>query len=319
MNQEPLILSPAFQERIWGGHKLKDLFGYDIPSDQTGEAWIISAHRNGPSQVENGALAGKTLNVVWQEHPELFGKEKANEAFPLLVKLLDANADLSVQVHPNDTYARRVEGEPYGKTECWYVVDCEDNAEIVFGHHAKSESEFREMVEAGEWDDLLRRVKVNKGDFIYVPSGTIHAIGKGIVILETQQSSDITYRVYDYGRTDADGNERELHIDASIAVTHYPHHAEQQEHETVTVEGLTKTKLVQADYFTVYHLEVDGAATAPVKADYILMSVLDGTGTLVVNGQDYTLEKGTNLILPATVASYELKGRMEMIVSHETQ
>src|SRR5690606_31738382 len=143
--------------------------------------------------------------------------------YPLLVKILDAADDLSVQVHPNDSYAREVEGVPYGKTECWYVLSAEEGAELVLGHHAKTREELVQMMDQGEWDKLLRRIKVKAGDFIYVPSGTIHAIGKGIVILETQQSSDITYRVYDYDRRDSMGNKRELHLDRAREVTLVPH------------------------------------------------------------------------------------------------
>src|SRR5699024_1532591 len=177
----------------------------------------------------NGPLKGQNLRQVWDEHPDLFGKTEAGTTFPLLVKILDANDNLSVQVHPNDTYAQEVEGEAYGKTECWYVLGADEGAEIVFGHHATSREEFLSMVETGNWDELLQRVKVRQGDFFYVPSGTIHAIGKGIVILETQQSSDITYRVYDYDRKDASGNTRPLHIDSSADVTHFPHDVRQQE------------------------------------------------------------------------------------------
>ncbi|WP_217588066.1 mannose-6-phosphate isomerase, class I [Lentibacillus saliphilus] len=317
MNQEPIFFAPVFQERIWGGDKLRTLFGYDIPSTHTGEAWVISAHENGPSVIVNGEFAGQTLADVWTNHPDVFGRESTDDAFPLLVKVLDANDNLSVQVHPDDTYAQQVEHQPYGKTECWYVLDCDDDAEIVFGHHASSKEEFKQMVEDGEWDQLLRRVKVKKGDFIYVPSGTIHAIGKGIVILEIQQSSDITYRVYDYGRQDAHGQERELHIDSSIAVTTYPHKAEQQEKVRHDIGDLTETRLVQAEYFTVYHWVLNGKVETPVDADFVLVSVIEGAGSLTIAGQTYALTEGQHFLLPASVESYELKGNMSLIAAHE--
>ena len=199
MYNEPIFLQPEYKERLWGGTKLQELFGYSIPSEQTGEAWCISGHANGPNTIKNGPLQGKTLADAWNEQRELFADESGEE-FPLLVKILDSSKDLSVQVHPDDTYARELEGENYGKTECWYVIDCEPGAEIIFGHHATNKQELERMVENGEWDGLLRRIEVQPGDFFYVPSGTIHAIGEGIQILETQQSSDITYRVYDYDR-----------------------------------------------------------------------------------------------------------------------
>lgn len=316
MYNEPIFLAPAFQDRIWGGSKLRTLFNYDIPNDHTGEAWIISAHKNGPSTVLNGSLKGELLDKVWKEHPELFGKEATSEDFPLLVKLLDANDNLSVQVHPDDAYARN-EGEQYGKTECWYVVDAEPGAEIIYGHHALSKEEFRERVDSGEWDELLRSVKVKKGDFYYVPSGTIHGIGKGIVILETQQSSDITYRVYDYDRTDDQGNPRDLHIEQATEVTTFPHHDSVSERVTSTKEDLESVQLVEEEYFTVYHWQLSGSVSTPLKADYLLVSIIDGSGSITVDGQEFSLKKGDNFILPTTIENYVLAGDLEIIASHE--
>ena len=317
MYNEPIFLQPVFQERIWGGTKLNSLFGYHIPSDRTGEAWVISAHKNGPSEILNGSLKGKTMLDAWQEHPELFGKQQAKEAFPLLVKILDANDNLSVQVHPDDTYAQEVEDEPYGKTECWYVLHAEPDAEIIFGHHAQTKEEFLNLVERGRWDDLLRRVKVKQGDFFYVPSGTIHAIGSGIVILETQQSSDITYRVYDYDRTDDAGNKRQLHIQSSADVTHFPHHVKQQNQMTELKKDLTSTRLVEAEYFTVYHWKLAGKVKHPLIRDYILMSVIFGQGKINTGANVFDIKKGDHFFLPANVTDYELEGNIELIVSHE--
>ncbi|WP_053217755.1 mannose-6-phosphate isomerase, class I [Virgibacillus senegalensis] len=317
MYKEPIFLEPVFQERIWGGQKLKTEFGYDIPYDHTGEAWVISAHPNGPSRIVNGPLQGSTLKDAWEQHGELFGEAaKGGEDYPLLVKILDAANDLSVQVHPDDTYAREVEGEPYGKTECWYVIDAEENAEIIFGHHAGSREEFKEMVDSGQWDDLLRKVKVKAGDFVYVPSGTIHAIGKGIVILETQQSSDITYRVYDYDRTDDQGNTRELHLDSAIAVSTVPHETVDIEQKQTSKDGLTSHRLVQQEYFTVYHWELDGEVDQAVEEDFLQVSVLDGEGEITVEGTTFSLKKGDHFILPSTVDRYHLSGKASFIVSH---
>ncbi len=316
MYKEPIFLEPVFQERIWGGQKLKTEFGYDIPYDHTGEAWVISAHPNGPSRIVNGPLQGGTLKDAWEQHGELFGEAAKGEDYPLLVKILDAANDLSVQVHPDDTYARQVEGEPYGKTECWYVIDAEENAEIIFGHHAGSREEFKQMVDSGQWDDLLRKVKVKAGDFIYVPSGTIHAIGKGIVILETQQSSDITYRVYDYDRTDDQGNTRELHLDSAIAVSTVPHETVDIEQKQTSKDGLTSNRLVQQEYFTVYHWELDGEVDQAVEEDFLQVSVLDGEGEITVEGTTFTLKKGDHFIVPSTVEHYHLSGKASFIVSH---
>jgi mannose-6-phosphate isomerase len=315
--KEPIFLQPVLQERIWGGQKLNTQFGYEIPSKQTGEAWVISAHPNGPSVIRNGPLAGKTLADAWKEHGSLFNKSAGNEEeYPLLVKILDAADDLSVQVHPDDQFAREVEGVPYGKTECWYVVSAEEGAELVLGHHAQTREELEEMAGQGQWDKLLRRVKVKAGDFVYVPSGTIHAIGKGIVILETQQSSDITYRVYDYDRTDAAGNKRELHLERSIQVTTVPHQDAEVEQAEKTIGGLTEKKLVEEPYFTVYHWQLNGEASRELAVDFLQVSVLDGTAEITIEGQVHPLEKGTHFVLPHGIGEYSIKGQAEFIVSH---
>lgn len=316
MYKEPIFLEPVFQERIWGGDKLKTEFGYEIPSNKTGEAWIISAHPHGPSVIKNGPLTGKTLQDAWKENGELFNKEKDNEEeFPLLVKILDANDDLSVQVHPDDQYAREVEGVPYGKTECWYVLSAEPDAELILGHQAHTREELEHMMDSGKWNELLQKVKVKKGDFVYVPSGTLHAIGKGIVILETQQSSDITYRVYDYDRTDDKGNKRELHLDKAKEVTTVPHQPVSLDFSTVVVDGLTKTQLVEAQYFTVEHWQLQGQANLSMNKDFLQVSVIEGKAEIDLDGQSFQLQKGTNFILPHGIKDFTLKGEAEFIVS----
>lgn len=317
MHKEPLFLTPAFQERIWGGNKLKTMFDYPIPSNETGEAWVISAHENGPSLVKSGDLTGQTLTEVWENHPEYFNTEHTHEkSYPLLVKILDANKDLSVQVHPDDTYANEVEGVPYGKTECWYVLEADPGAEIVFGHHAASQEAFRELATNGKWDQLLRYVPVKKGDFIYVPSGSIHAIGAGIVILETQQSSDVTYRVYDYDRKDAAGNTRELHLDKSIDVTTAPHQNPKLNEVQTQIGDLLIKQLVKEKYFTVSEWTLDGIANLHQDHDFLQVSVIDGRATLTVGDTMYTIEKGTHFILPYQIGDYQLEGKATFIVSH---
>lgn len=312
---EPLFLKPVFKDRIWGGTQLNTLFGYEIPSETTGECWGISAHPHGPCEIVNGPLKGQTLDNVWVSHPELFG-HYASKEFPLLTKILDARTDLSVQVHPDDRYAQEVEHVPYGKTECWYVIDAEPGAEIVYGHHAETPEAFREKVEAGDWDSLLRKVKVKAGDFFYVPSGTIHAIGGGILILETQQNSDITYRVYDYDRKDAEGHTRELHIDQSIAVTTYPHQDPALDFKKKEVEGATVTQLVSESNFTVDHVALDGTLVQTQTKPFLLVSILNGEGSLTTNGQSYSIKKGDHFILPSTLGEFEVQGNLQAIVSH---
>lgn len=317
MYEEPIFLEPVFQDRIWGGKKLHTLFGYDIPSDKTGEAWVISAHEKGPSIIANGLLKGRNLLEAWNENPTLFGKKQRSGDFPLLVKILDANESLSVQVHPDAGYAQEMENVPCGKAECWYVLDCETNSQIILGHRAESREDFRKRVDAEQWDELLLPVPVKKGDFFYIPSGTVHAIGNGIMVLEIQQSSDITYRVYDYGRKTREGKTRELHIQSAIDVINFPHHSVRLSQNAMNRGDLASTQLIKELYFTVYHWDIKGKVETPLKMDYLLVSVIDGSGEISVNGKTFPLAKGSHFILPAMVESYGIEGDLELMVTHE--
>lgn len=315
MLKQPIFLSPVFQERIWGGTALRDQFGYDIPNERTGECWAISAHPNGPNVVREGEFEGKTLADLWNDHRELFGDYKGDQ-FPLLTKILDANKDLSVQVHPNDEYANINENGELGKTECWYVIDCKENAEIVYGHHAQSKEEFIQMVEEEQWDKLLRRVKIKPGDFFYVPSGTIHAICEGTLILETQQSSDTTYRVYDYDRKDKNGHTRELHLEKAIDVTTAPHVDQGSKPSITEKEDLKTTTYVKDQYFSVYKWNINGKAALSQHQPFMLVSVLEGNGTLENGEHSSKLKKGDHFILPANFGEFIINGQIECIVSH---
>ena len=310
---EPLFLQSVMQEKIWGGQRLKTEFGYEIPSPTTGEYWAISAHPNGVSVVANGVHKGKALDQLYAERRDLFGHSQS-PVFPLLTKILDADDWLSVQVHPDDAYGLEHEGE-LGKTECWYVIAAEEGAEIIYGHAAKSREELAQMIEKGEWDTLLTHVPVKAGDFFFVPSGTMHAIGKGIMILETQQSSDTTYRVYDFDRKDESGKLRELHIQQSIDVMTIGEPANSHP-DSLTVGNLTVTTYVSNPFFTVYKWLVDGPVEMKRRAPYSLLSVLDGDGQIEVDGQVYPIKKGSHFILPSDVESWTFDGRLEMIVSH---
>ncbi|WP_420489530.1 mannose-6-phosphate isomerase, class I [Neobacillus niacini] len=312
---QPLFLKPVFKERIWGGNSLATEFGYDIPTDYTGECWAISAHPNGPSIIENGPFAGMTLDELWTKQPELFGKPN-EEVFPLLTKILDANADLSVQVHPDDEYAKIHENGELGKTECWYILDCKEGVDMILGHNAKTKDELIQQTNEGKWNGLLRRVKIKPGDFFYVPSGTIHALCAGTLVLETQQSSDTTYRVYDYDRKDSEGNLRDLHLEKAIDVTTISH---QETGVTPIVEereNATVTTFVESDFFSVYKWTINGKATFSSADRYLLVSVILGDGALVHAGERYPLKKGTHFILPVGTGEFELEGNAEFIVSH---
>ena len=311
---EPLFLQSVMQEKIWGGTKLRDEFGYEIPSDKVGEYWAISAHPHGVSTIKNGRFAGMGLDQLYAEHRELFGNS-SEPVFPLLTKILDANDWLSVQVHPDDHYAMEHEGE-LGKTECWYVIAADEGAEIIYGHNAKSREELRQQIEKKEWDKLLTKVPVKAGDFFYVPSGTMHAIGSGILILETQQSSDTTYRVYDFDRKDDECNLRELHLEKSIDVLNIGAPANSRP-VTVKADDLMSTLLVASDFFAVYKWEVSGKVDIEKTAAYLLVSVLAGRGVLTVDGETYPIAKGDHFILPSDVEEWTFEGKdLEMIVSH---
>ena len=311
--QEPMFLKPVFQEKIWGGSRLRSVFGFDIPNDKIGEDWAISAHPHGVSVVENGEYQGQKLDELWQNHKELFGNP-TEPVFPLLIKILDAEDELSVQVHPDDAYGMKHEGE-LGKTECWYIIDAEPGAEIIYGHHAKTREELAEMIQEGRWDDLLKKVPVKKGDFFYVPSGTIHAIGKGIMILETQQSSDTTYRVYDYDRKDANGNTRELHIQQSIDVTTVPAITPQIQMKEVRKGNSSIVTYLETEFFNVYEWDITGITSFKTQAPYTLATVIDGAGELVVNEKIYPLTKGASFILPNDVTEWTVQGELSIIAS----
>ncbi len=313
---EPLFLKSQMHEKIWGGTKLHDVFGYEIPSKTTGEYWAISAHPNGVSTIANGRYKGYGLDQLYREEKALFGNPKS-EVFPLLTKILDANDWLSVQVHPDDTYALEHEGE-LGKTECWYVIAADEGAEIIYGHNAKSKEELAQMITAGDWEHLLTKIPVKAGDFFYVPSGTMHAIGKGILILETQQSSDTTYRVYDFDRKDASGKTRDLHLKQSIDVLTIGKPANSTPARVIS-GNLDLTTLVSNAFFTVYKWQISGQVDFKRTAPYLLLSVLEGQGQLVIEGTSYTIKKGNHFILPNDVNSWELTGELTLIVSHPNE
>ena len=281
-----LWVKPVFHEKIWGGHRLRDVYGYDIPSDQTGECWAPSAHKNGDNTIIEGEFAGKTLSQVFDEHRELFGNIKDKE-FPLLVKIIDACDDLSVQVHPNDEYAG-IHENSLGKTECWYVLGTEENTKMVMGHHAKTKEELVKAIENDDYDHLLNSFKIKEGDFFYIPSGTIHAICSGSLIYEAQQSSDITYRVYDYHRKDKDGNERDLHVKQSIDVTTVPYQPYDLANQVVeNIENGTRTLMVSSEFLTLNKYDLTGKNTIKNDKPFQLVSIIKGQGT--VDGKEVRL------------------------------
>lgn len=310
----PLVLKPVFKERIWGGRNLEKM-GYDIPDGNIGECWGISAHPNGPNVIANGAYEGQTLDKVWEEHPELFGNP-SEKKFPLLTKILDANQKLSVQVHPGDAYAYEHENGEFGKTECWYVLDAKEDAEIIYGTYANSKEQLEEYIQNEDWDHLFKRVKVEKGDFFYVPSGTVHAIGEGIMILETQQNSDTTYRIYDYDRVDQDGKKRELHLDKSIDVINIGPTSPNVVPERIESDEQKGQILVESDFFTVTKWQIEGTFNFRKPRDYCLVSIISGEGEIITDGNVYEVSTGSHLILTADDLDNHINGKLEVIVSY---
>jgi len=307
--QEILLLQPIFKDRIWGGTKLKEVFGYPILGDHVGECWAISAHKGDENTILNGEFTGQKLGEIYHQFPELFNHCTAKE-FPLLTKIIDATEDLSIQVHPNDAYAS-LHASDSGKTECWYVLDAPKGTQMVFGHTAKTKAEFIQLIHDNQWEKLLTRKEVRKGDFIYVPSGTIHALCKGTLILETQQSSDVTYRLYDYGRLDASGKPRELHLAQSIDVATIPHLDETISKQKSILNGNMFEKFIQTPYFTVERWVIKASASV-INDRFRLVSVIEGSGMI----NDVPVTKGSHLVVTAIAPSIRMMGSLELIISY---
>lgn len=306
-NKEIIFVEPIFKENIWGGNRLRAEYGYHIPSNNTGECWAVSAHESGDCKVTTGTYAGKTLTELWKNNQELFGNI-GGEKFPLLVKIIDAKDDLSIQVHPDDEYAKINENNSLGKTECWYILDCKEGQDIVIGHNAASKEELKSMINNKEWNKLIRTIPIKKGDFLQIDPGTVHAIKGGTLILETQQNSDITYRVYDYDRL-TDGLPRELHIDKSIDVINVPFEDNVLE-DKIEVSKQCK-KLIECKYYEVFKFEITKKEEFVQDKPFLIMSVVEGEGR--INNQ--LIKKGEHFLLPNGFENYNLEGNMMIIAS----
>lgn len=309
-NREILFLEPVIKENVWGGNRLVTEFHYLKEGEGLGECWGISAHPHGDCRISEGEYKGETLSKLYREHRELFGNLTGDE-FPLLVKIIDAKEKLSIQVHPDDAYAGTHENGSLGKTECWYVMDCPEGAELVIGHNAKTREELADMVHAGKYEELIRRIPVKKGDFVQIVPGTIHAITGGLLILETQQSSDITYRVYDYGRL-VDGKPRPIHVEQSIEVTNVPDESDRK--GLVHAQNLSKNEmhdLVSCEYYKVWKLNVSGDCSIKQTEPFMNVSVIEGDGK--IDGRE--IRRGDHMILPYGYGEVRFSGNMELILS----
>lgn len=308
--RELLFLESFFKKVIWGGHKMKDVYDYQIPSDNTGEAWIVSANQNGKSKIINGTYKDCYLNQLWEEHKELFGNISKKD-FPILIKIIDANDNLSIQVHPDDAYCLENKNGGSGKTECWYILDCDKDADIIIGHNAKTKQELIQMIDKGAWDKLLKKFKINKGDFFFIPSGTIHAIRKGTLILEIQQNSDTTYRLYDYDRLE-NGKPRQLHLKESLDVINCPHKDIKTKEEVKQYTGYSYQKLVSCEFFTVEKWDIVSTLNIEQNYSFMAVNIIDGSGTVDGN----KIKAGDCFIAPYEYGNLKFEGNLKIITTH---
>ncbi|MGN1081823.1 MAG: type I phosphomannose isomerase catalytic subunit [Acutalibacteraceae bacterium] len=300
-------LTPALKDYIWGGDSLKEY--YPTSLDRISEAWVLSCHKDGKSVVANGELCGKTLD----EAISSIGREAALgpagadfEFFPILIKLIDSAQNLSVQVHPDDDYARKAEGE-YGKTEMWYILDAKRGAGIYYGFKKKtSREDFEAAIKNNTLTDLLRFVEVKPGECYFIPSGTIHAIGAGITIAEVQQNSNTTYRVYDFGRVGKDGKPRELHIAKALDVT-----STEPASGTAEVSSDNPAVLARCRYFTAKRLILDGTARLECNGSFLSVLIANGEGKI----GDEKFGRFDSFFIPADLGCAELSGKAEIIIS----
>ncbi|MBQ9238231.1 MAG: class I mannose-6-phosphate isomerase [Treponema sp.] len=308
MSREILFLSPVFKECIWGGTRLK-AFGYTLPSETVGECWGVSAHPHGDVTVFGGTYAGMHLSELWTQRRDMFGGIPGTR-FPILTKIIDARTDLSIQVHPDDAYAAAHEHGSAGKTECWYILDASPGATIVVGHNAPTKDAAAHMIREQRWAEFIREVPVHKGDFFFIEPGTVHAIKGGTLVLETQQPSDVTYRLYDYDRLQ-NGVPRELHIAESLAVLTAPFVAVSPPHNPAKTVNTAMEQLVSCPFFTVWRVRCSGEMQLVQDQPFLVLSVVAGAGTIA--GQP--IRAGTHCIVPADYGIIPIVGTLEMIVS----
>lgn len=310
-------LKPAFKDYLWGGTRLREVYGKECDFDRVAESWELSAHPAGESVVAAGLYEGLTLS----EYIEKAGKSVLGENclrfedFPVLIKFIDAKKPLSIQVHPSDEYALRVEHE-YGKTEMWYVLDCEEGASLYFGVNREiSKEEFKQRIEDNTILEVLDEIKVKKGDVFFIEAGTIHAIGAGILICEIQQNSNTTYRVYDYARRDDDGNLRELHVDKALDVSILrPSDTTGRQADEVAVKGGTKRLLGSCEYFHVEKLCVFDRMSLPVGADsFVSLVAVSGSGTVRSSGGTLDFQPGDSIFVPAGTGEITIDGSCEIL------
>jgi mannose-6-phosphate isomerase len=313
----PLVFEPILKDRIWGGKKLETYLDKEnLPTATTGESWELSAVDGDVSIVKEGLWKGKPLTEILEGYPdEILGTKvhaRFGTQFPLLFKFLDAREDLSIQVHPNDALAKERHNS-FGKTEMWYVMQADEGSRIIVGFKEKSSpQQYLDHLKDKNLIEILNEVQANKGDVFFLETGTIHAIGAGIVIAEIQQTSDITYRVYDWDRVDAEGKSRQLHVEEALDAMNYNVTDTQKQYETSVNSS---NVMVDCPYFTTSFLPLDG--NVPIKKDGSSFTVYICTegffSVTAEDGQVYSYKKGDTVLIPAGLKSYSLSGTATLL------
>ena len=318
----PFILQPSGKDYLWGGQRLNTEFEKQIDLDPLAETWECSTHPDGPSIVKTGGFKGQTLSKVISDNPHFLGaRHSEDKALPILIKFIDAKSDLSVQVHPNDEYAKAYEDGQLGKTEMWYVLDAAKDARLVYGLKKDcTKEQIRESIEKGKLSNLLQSVKVNKDDLFFIEAGTIHAIGAGCLIAEIQENSNLTYRLYDYDRVGKDGKKRELHIDKSLKVANLKSSSEPKQPLRVLKyrPGVAKELLSRCKYFEVYRMLVNTERRQSVtySSDNLSFRVLlciKGCGVLKFEDQSLEFFKGDCIFVPADSVEIKIHGHAHFL------
>lgn len=322
-NNLPFLLKPVGKDYLWGGSRLNDNFGKDIPLSPLAETWECSTHPDGLSMVVSGEYAGETLDVVLKQHPEYLGSHPRTESeLPILVKFIDASKNLSVQVHPDDDYAMKYENGQLGKTEMWYVLDATKDAELIYGFNLEvSPEQVRRGIEKGTIEKYLQKVKVHQDDVFFIEAGTVHAIGAGALIAEIQENSNLTYRLYDYNRVDKNGQLRELHVDKALQVMNMNPSDEPKQPMRVLKyrKGMASEFLCRCKYFEVERVLVNTERCremVSVTADensFVILLCLNGCGSASFEGEAFNIFKGDCVFLPANSAEVKLHGKMQFL------
>ncbi len=323
----PFLLRPAGKDYLWGGHRLNDDFCKNIDMDPLAETWECSTHPDGMSTVFGGEYDGMTLGQLLKEHPEFLGSrsEKLGE-LPILIKFIDAKQDLSVQVHPSDEYAQKYENGQLGKSEMWYVLDATSKANLVYGLcHDCTKEQIKEAVVEGKLNRYLQVVPIKKNDVFFIESGTIHAIGAGALIAEIQESSNLTYRLYDYDRIDKNGNKRQLHLEKALEVANLKSSAEPRQaiRSLKYRPGVASELLSRCKYFEVYRMLVNTERRQRVtfasdELSFRVLLTLDGCGTISYENEGgpktyIDVYKGDCVFVPANSRTLIINGMLEFL------